>query len=76
MPEAKHLKEIQEALQNISSMAITSKWLTDFSSWEDFHGLLRSGTKLPMHLVVMKIKSRFNTITNAIGYCHIENIIK
>ena len=72
MPEPEHLKEIKEALKKISSMAITSKWWTDFSSWEDFHGLLRTGPKLSMHLVVMVLKTRLNTITH--GYCHIENI--
>ena len=72
MPEPKHLKKIKQALQNISSMDISSRWWMDFSSWEDFHGLLRSGTKLSMHLVVMELKTRLNTITD--GYCHIENI--
>ena len=72
MPEPTHFKEIKEALQNITLTPIISNWWTDFSSWEDFHGLFRTGTKLSMHSVVIEVNTRLKAINQ--GFCYIDNI--
>ena len=62
LPEPFHLAVVKEAVWNISSLPIPSKWWTGFSTWEDFYGLLRTGTTLPMHSVVHEINKRFERI--------------
>ena len=62
LPEPFHLAVVKEAVWNISSLPIPSKWWTGFSTWEDFYGLLRTGTTLPMHSVVQEINKRFKRI--------------
>ena len=44
-----HLEAIKYTIRKISSTSVTSNWWTEFSSWEDFHGLLRTVTKLSVH---------------------------
>ena len=44
LPELSHLKIVKEAIWNISSLSIPSNWWTGFSSWEDYFGILRTGT--------------------------------
>jgi len=56
-PEPSHLKMVKGAILNISSLSIPSNWWTGFSSWEDFFGLLRTGTTLPIHSVVLDVNS-------------------
>ena len=56
LPDHVHLEAIKYAIRNILSTSVTSNWWTEFSSWEDFHGLLRTGTKLSIHSVVSEIK--------------------
>ena len=49
------LKKIKEAFCKISSSSsIKSNWWTEFSSWEDFRALLRTGTRLSIHTVVAR----------------------
>ena len=52
LPESSHMAIVKEAVCNISSFFIPSNWWTGFKSWEDFFGLLQSGTNLPIHTVV------------------------
>ena len=72
IPEPSHFKEIKEALQHISSTEITSNWWTDFSSWEDFHGVFRTGSKLSMHSVVIEVNTRLKSIKH--GFSYIDQI--
>ena len=72
LPEPFHLAVVKEAIWNISALPIPSKWWTGFSTWEDFYGLVRTGTTLPMHSVVQEINTRFERIEN--GTCTINTI--
>ena len=72
LPESFHLNIIKEAIRNISSTQVTTNWWTDFSSWRDYHGLLRSGTNLSIHSVVKDIDKRFKLIQK--GGCSIDQI--
>ena len=46
--EPSHLKIV--LFWNISSLYISSNWWTGFKLWEDDFGILRTGTKLPIHI--------------------------
>ena len=72
LPESSHMKIVKEAVWNILSLFIPSNWWTGFSSWQDFFGLLRSGTNLPIHTVVMDVNRRLERIES--GYCLIDNV--
>ena len=72
LPEEYHLAIVKEAVLGNSSLSIPSGWWTGFSSWEDFFGLLRTGTKLPMHSVVQEINRRFERIES--GTCTLNTI--
>ena len=72
LPESSHMAIVKEAVWNISSLSIPSNWWTGFSSWEDFFGLLRSGTNLPIHTVVMDMNRRLEIIES--GYCLIDHV--
>ena len=58
LPESSHMAIVKEAVWNISALSIPSNWWTGFSSWEDFFGLLRSGTNFPIHTVLMDVNRR------------------
>ena len=60
--DANIMNKVKEAVQNISSSPIKSNWWTEFSSWDDFRALLRTGTKLSMHAVVEKLRSEFKCL--------------
>ena len=47
-------------------------WWTDFSSWQDFGGLLRSGIKLAIHEVVKNLNINLATLEDFEAY--VENI--
>ena len=72
LPESFHLEIVKEAVRNISSMRIPSNWWTGFSSWEDYFGLLRTGSKLPIHSVVMDVNRKLERIKS--GICTIDHI--
>ena len=55
MPENLNFNIIKESIRNISSTPVTSNWWCDFSTWEDYHGLFRTGTTLSVHSVVSEI---------------------
>ena len=68
LPDPSNLEAIKYAIRNISSTSVTSNWWTEFSSWEDFHGLLRTGTKLSVHSVVSEINKTLQSFENAESY--------
>ena len=56
LPDTYKVKVIKDTISDIPSDNVISNWWIDFSTWEDFHGIRRSGTKLPLHLVVSKME--------------------
>ena len=72
LPEVLNLAIIKEAVLGISTHSIPSAWWTGFSSWEDYFGLLRTGTKLPMHSVVVELNRNLEKIVS--GNCTIDHV--
>ena len=72
LPEPSHFKILKEAIWNISSLSMPSNWWTGFSSWEDYFGILRTGTKLPIHTVVIELNRRLESIE--CGTCTIDHV--
>ena len=72
IPDAFHFNIIKKAIRNISTSQVAANWWRDFSSWEDFDELQRTGASLSMHLVVNEIKSSFKLIKD--GSCTISGI--
>ena len=64
-PDPHKIKIMKEILSSIPSHPVTSNWWRDFSTWEDFEGLLHSGTKLSMHDVVSRINENLKLIQNS-----------
>ena len=56
------LSKIHIILQGISSEDISKNWWTEFSSWNDFRALLRTGTTLSIHRVVHYLRKRLQEI--------------
>ena len=67
-PDPHKIKIMKEILSSIPSHPVTSNWWRDFSTWEDFKGLLHSGTKLSMHDVVSRINENLKLIQNSLSY--------
>ena len=59
---------VRAAVRSISSSLIPLNWWTDFSSWQDFRALLRTGTRLPMHTVVENLNQIFEAMEIADAY--------
>jgi hypothetical protein len=53
IPDINKFRIVKKIVQDISSTQIASYWWTDFSRWEDFSGILSTGTKLSMHFIQM-----------------------
>ena len=68
MPVPSNLKRIKDMIRDISSKPVTSNWWTDFSTWDDFNGLLRTGTKLPIHSIVSIINNELQLLDNNLSY--------
>ena len=68
MPKQNILRKIKEMVRDLSSTPIASNWWTDFSTWKDFYGILRTGSKLPMHYIVPKINSQLELLENSMSY--------
>ncbi len=68
IPNFNNFKRIKKIVRDISSTERASYWWTDFSTWEDFSGILRTGTKLSMHLVVHEINSKLWLLENSCSY--------
>ena len=56
----------------ISSFHVPVNWWIDFSTWQDFRGLLRSGIKLAIHEVVENLNR--NLVTSEGFEAYVENI--
>ena len=72
LPETFHLSIVKGAVLNISSLSIPSTWWSGFSTWVDFNGLLRTGTKLPVHTVVLVTNRKLGEIDS--GSCTIDHV--
>ena len=70
LPDSYTVKVIKDTISDIPSAPVSCNWWIDFSTWEDFHGILRSGTKLSIHAVVAKIEEKIQSLTN----CYIDYI--
>ena len=68
MPKLNNLRRIKDMVRDISLTPIASNWWTDFSTWKDYHGILRSGSKLSMHSIVTKINSQLELLENNMSY--------
>ena len=66
LPNPYTVKIIKDTISDIPSKPVKSNWWVDFSNWQDFHGILRSGTKLSLHSVVSRIEENFKSLKN--GY--------
>ena len=64
LPDSDKVRVIKDAISDIPSDSVkTNSWI-DFSRWEDFHGIFHSGTKLSLHLVIMKIEDKLKKLKN------------
>ena len=68
IPKLNNLRKIKEMVRDISSTPIASNWWTDFSTWKDFYGILRTGSKLAMHYIVTQINSQLELLENSMSY--------
>ena len=63
-----NLESIKAIIRNISSTSVIRDWWADFSTWEDYHGILRAGTELSMHSIVTKINNQLKLVENGVSY--------
>ena len=70
LPNPYTVKLIKDTISDIPSEPVKSNWWVDFSNWQDFHGILRSGTKLSLHSVVSRIEENFKSLKN----CYLDLI--
>ena len=61
---------IKNTISDIPSEPVQSNRWIDYSNWQDFHGILRSGTKLSLHSVISRIEDKFKLLTN----CYLDLI--
>ena len=66
------ISAVKRKARMISSYNVPVNWWTDFSSWQDFRGLLRSGIKLAIHEVVENLNR--NLVTQEGFEAYVENI--
>ena len=64
------VKLIKNTISDIPSEPVKSNWWIDYSNQQDFHGILRSGTKLSLHSVISRIEEKFKLLTN----CYLDFI--
>ncbi len=64
LPDSYTVKVIKETISDIPSAPVSCNCWIDLSTWEDFHGVLRSGTKFTIHSVVAKIEEQIKSLTN------------
>ena len=68
LPDSYTVKAIKNIISDIPTAPVSYNWWTDFSTWEDYHGILRSGTTLSIHSVVTKIEDKIKSLSN----CYLE----
>ena len=56
----------------MSLVDVPMNWCTEFSTWKDYRGLLRTGTILNIHEIVRNFNKTFETIEDIDAY--IKNI--
>jgi hypothetical protein len=64
LPDSYTVKVIKDTISDIPRAPVICNWWIDFSTWEDFRGILRSGTKLSIHSVVAKIEEQIKPLTD------------
>ena len=69
---SRKLSRVKSKVRSISLADIPMNWWTEFSSWQDYRGLLRTGTTLKIHEIVKNFSKYFETVENVDAY--IENI--
>ena len=62
------LNKVRAAVRSISSSPVPLNWWTEFSSWQDFRALLRTGNRLSIHTVVENLNQKLEAIENADAY--------
>ena len=67
-PDVKNLNFIKTMIRDIHHTPVARNWWTDFSTWEDFYGILRAGKELSMHLIVRKINNQLEQLVNNVSY--------
>ena len=58
------LSIVKSQVRAIYSLDVHLNWWTKFSSWQDFRGLLRTGTKLAIHEIVENFSRHFEAFEN------------
>ena len=66
------LSRVKSKVRSISLVDVPINWWTEFSTWEDYRGLLRTGTTLKIHEIVKNFSKPFETVEDIDAY--IENI--
>jgi hypothetical protein len=67
-PDVNNLNFIKTMIRDIHYTPVARNWWTDFSTWEDFYGILRAGKELSMHLIVRKINNQLERLVNNVSY--------
>jgi hypothetical protein len=62
------LNKVRAVVRSISSSPVPLNWWTEFSSWQDFRALLRTGSRLSIHTAVENLNQQFEAIENADAY--------
>ena len=73
LPDSYTVKVIKDTISDIPTAPVSCNWWIDFSNWEDFRGILPSGTKLSIHSVVAKIEEQIKSLTDCYLYWIYEN---
>ena len=67
-PDVNNFNFIKTMIRDIHYTPVARNWWTDFSTWEDFYGILRGGKELSMHLIVRKINNQLERLVNNVSY--------
>ena len=62
------LNKVRAAVRDISSSPIPLNWWTEFSSWQDFRALLRTGSRLSIHAVIENLNQKIEATENTDAY--------
>ena len=56
------LNKVRAAVRSISSSLVPLNWWTEFSTWQDFRALLRTGNRLSLRTVVKNLNMKLEAI--------------
>ena len=62
------LNKVRAVVRSISSSLVPLNWWTEFSTWQDFKALLRTGNRLSIHTVVENLNRKLEAIENVDAY--------